>query len=198
MWDPHEPFDCPPYDHARYADLGYDGDVLLYPEYGRPTCMSDGEIRNTRALYGGNIALVDRWVGQFLDLAERLGLFENTLIVWASDHRYTSVEGATFDGWVGSDRTVEPSTVTDDEWAYLAAPAGMPSELYHLAKDPGQVDNVIEDHSGVTQRMRQDWLDFLQEHGAAESLPSVRISVKITTGSGRKLPRIRSAATLVV
>lgn len=269
MWDPHEPFDCPPYDYARYADPDYDGDFMLYPEYGRPTYMSEGELHNARALYAGNVTLVDRWVGQFFDLVERLGLMENTMIVWASDHghlfgehdlqgkpgaelgklyettthipllihrpdglgagqhisgvvqppdilpsilefleidtpdgvqgesiwplvrgeteslrdyafssrypptagdaSYTPVEGATFDGWAGSDRSVEPSTVTSTEWAYLAAPAGRPSELYHLAQDPKQEHNVIDDHPEVAEQMRAAWLDFLKNHGAPES-----------------------------
>ena len=82
---------------------------------------------------------------------------------------YAAVEGATFDGWAGSDRTVEPSTVTSDGWAYLAAPAGMPSELYNLHEDPAQTNNVIDQHPDLAQQMRQRWLDFLAEHGAPES-----------------------------
>jgi arylsulfatase A-like enzyme len=86
MWDPHEPFDCPWYDHALYADPDYDGGQMLYPQYGRPTYMTDEEHANARALYSGNATLVDRWVGHFLNMAERLGLFSNTLIIWTTDH----------------------------------------------------------------------------------------------------------------
>ena len=86
MWDPHEPFDCPWYDHARYADPGYEGDQITYPQYGRPTYMTEAEHRNVRALYAGQVTLVDRWVGHFLDMAERLGLFKDTLIIWTTDH----------------------------------------------------------------------------------------------------------------
>ena len=66
----------------------------------------------------------------------------------------------------------------------------------------------IKEWSKADYRFSLDWLlrsvntaltgearfQFLHEKTAAE----MRISVKITTGSGRKLPRIRSAATLVV
>ena len=51
-------------------------------EYGRPTYMTEAEAAHLRALYAGNVTLTDRWVGAFLDLAERLGLFKNTLIIW--------------------------------------------------------------------------------------------------------------------
>lgn len=86
MWDPHEPFDSPWYDYQRYADPAFDGDQLTYPQYGRATYMTPEEHQNVRDLYAGCVTLVDRWVGRFLDMAERLGLFEDTLILWTTDH----------------------------------------------------------------------------------------------------------------
>lgn len=268
MWDPHEPFDCPWYDYARYADPAYKGDQMMYPEYGRPTYMSPEEQKNARALYAGKCTMVDRWAGHFFDTAEKLGLFKNTLIIWTTDHghlfgehdlqgkpgselgtlyetttripllvhhpegigagkhvsgivqppdlapsileslgipvpsyvqgksfwplvsggksaheyafssrfpptagdaSYHPVEGAAFDGWKGSDLIVEPSTVTDDRWAYIGAPAGRPSELYDLKADPDQKRNVIGQHPDVAERMRKAWLEFLRAHGASES-----------------------------
>jgi arylsulfatase A-like enzyme len=269
MWDPHEPFECPWYDYQLYDDSGYSGDQMIYPEYGRPTYMNEAERRNARALYAGKCTMVDRWVGYFMDTAEKLGLFKNTLIIWTTDHghlfgehdlqgkpgaelgtlyepttripllmhhpgglgagkhingivqppdvlpsilefmgiqvpayiqgrsfwplvtgaearirdyafssrfpptagdaSYTPVEGAVFDGWVGSGRIVEPSTVTDDEWAYLCAVEGMPSELYNIKKDPGQNQNIMDKHPQVARRMRKAWLEFLKEHGGTEA-----------------------------
>ncbi|MDP3061817.1 MAG: sulfatase-like hydrolase/transferase, partial [Chloroflexota bacterium] len=67
MWDPHEPFDCPWYDYQRYAEPGYKGDQMMYPEYGRPTYMSPEEQKNARALYAGKCTMVDRWVGHFME-----------------------------------------------------------------------------------------------------------------------------------
>jgi hypothetical protein len=87
----------------------------------------------------------------------------------AGDPTYTPVEGSVFDGWVGSGRIVEPSTVTDDRWAYICAVAGMPSELYDIQEDPDQLHDVINDHEGVADRMRSIWLDFLENHGAGEA-----------------------------
>lgn len=289
MWDPHEPFDCPPYDYTRYADPTYEGDQMLYPQYGRPTYMTAGELRNARALYAGNVTLVDRWMGEFLRLAERLGLFENTLIIWLSDHghlfgehdlqgkpgaelgtlyeitarvpllvyhpagigagervqglvqpvdvlpsilefmeipipgdvqghsfwplvtgekerlrshafssrfppgagdaSYVPVQGAVFDGWVGSDRIVEPSTVTNDEWALLCAPESGASQLYHLPADPAQEQNVISQHPAVAQQMRKAWLEFLEAHGAPQTRlrPFVEGNLAVSTPAGGQL-----------
>ena len=289
MWDPHEPFDCPWYDYDLYANPDYAGDRMLYPEYGRGSYMTDDERKHLRALYAGNVTLVDRWVGAFLDLAERLGLFRNTLIIWASDHGHlfgdhdlqgkpgaelgrlyevtvripllvyhpeglgagkrmhgfvqppdllpsilefmeisapshlqgrsfwplvsggggqdrdyafssrfppaagTPVGGATFDGWVGSDRNVEPSTVTGDGWAYLAAPQGLSSELYDLKGDPEQAHNVIEAHPGVAERMRKAWVAFLEDHGATEARirPFLDGNVDVQTPAGGTLYAFR-------
>jgi arylsulfatase A-like enzyme len=263
MWDPHEPFDCPWYDYDLYADPGYEGGHNCYPQYGRITYMTEEEHRDVKALYAGQVTLVDRWVGRFFELAERLGLFKNTLMIWTTDHghlfgehglqgkpgaelgrlyeettripllvthpgglgagqriggivqpidlmpsilefmglpvpegidgasfwplvrgestalrehafsnRYPAVVGAggaAFDGWVGSNRIVEPATVTSDEWAYICAPVGLPSELYNLEQDPAQEQNVIARHPEVASRLRQAWIDCLQAHGASEA-----------------------------
>jgi arylsulfatase A-like enzyme len=231
--------------------------------------MTPGELANARALYAGQVTLVDRWVGQLLELAERLGLMKNTVIIWTTDHghlfgehdlqgkpgaemgrlyeitthipllvhhpeglgagqrvqgivqptdilpsvlefygmsqpeyvqgrsfwpllgdgttalhdyafsnrfpptasdpTYTPTEGAVFDGWVGSDRIVEPSTVTDGRWAYICAPQGLPSELYDLEADPGQEHNVIDEHQQVAKRMYDAWIAFLKESGASDA-----------------------------
>lgn len=268
MWDPHEPFDCPRYDYQLYAPPDYEGDMMIYPRYGRNTYMTEEEMKHTRALYAGNCTLVDRWVGYFLDMAEKLGLFKNTLIIWTTDHghlfgehdlqgkpgaelgtlyeettripllihhpeglgagkrvkgivqppdilpsllellgipipphiegksfwplvtgeqskihdyafsnrfppsegdaSYTPVEGRVFDGWVGSGRIVEPSTITDGKWAFICAPKGRSSELYNLKQDPQQRKNVIDQHPEVARRMHRAWVEFLQEHGATE------------------------------
>ena len=288
MWDPHEPFDCPWYDYELYGDPGYEGDKFLYPEYGRPTYMTEEERNHLRALYAGNVTLTDRWLGMFFDMAERLGLFRDTMIIWVSDHGHlfgdhdlqgkpgaelgrlyevtaripllvyhpeglgagqrisglvqppdllpsmldflgkpipdqiqgksfwplvvgetwdreyafssrfppaagTPVGGTAFDGWVGSDRNVEPSTVSGDEWAYLASPTGLESELYHLKSDPDQVKNVIGEHPEVAKKMRKAWLTFLEEHEASESRtkPFLEAEVDVHTPAGGMLYAFR-------
>jgi len=107
----------------------------------------------------------------------------------AGDASYTPVEGAIFDGWVGSGRIVEPSTVTDDEWAYLCAVEGMPSELYNIKNDPGQKSNVINEHPDVAKRMRNAWIEFLKEHDApdARTRPYAEPVAEAHTPTGGKL-----------
>src|SRR6185369_9242246 len=46
------------------------------------------ELRHCRALFAGEVTLVDRWTGLLLERAESLGLFENTAILFLSDHGF--------------------------------------------------------------------------------------------------------------
>ncbi|MBC7236188.1 MAG: sulfatase-like hydrolase/transferase [Chloroflexi bacterium] len=87
-WDPHEPFDPPPYDYARYADPNYDGYALIYPQYGRIDYLTPAELNDIRARYAGEVRMVDRNVGYLLDKVHALGLDDKTMIIHITDHGY--------------------------------------------------------------------------------------------------------------
>jgi len=97
-FDPHEPFDPPQQDVDRY-DPGYSGDALLWPRYGAPGThgYSAQEIAHCHALYCGEITLVDRWLGHFLDAVEAHGLLSNTAVILTSDHGFLFGEH----NWIG-------------------------------------------------------------------------------------------------
>lgn len=86
MWDPHEPFDAPDDLLGRYADPAFSGDRIIYPRYGRADYMTGSERDFVRASYAALAALVDRWTGRLLDKLAEVGLAENTLVVFLSDH----------------------------------------------------------------------------------------------------------------
>jgi arylsulfatase A-like enzyme len=86
MWDPHEPFDAPSFDLARYADPAFRGDQVIYPQYGRPDYFTPEEHNHVRALYAALVTLADRWLGHLLDKLDVVGLSENTLVVHLTDH----------------------------------------------------------------------------------------------------------------
>jgi len=87
-WDPHEPFDPPPYDYARYADPDYHGYAIIYPQYGRIDYLTKAELNDIRARYAGEVTMVDRNVGHFLDKVHALGLDDTTMVVHITDHGY--------------------------------------------------------------------------------------------------------------
>ncbi|MBX3070971.1 MAG: sulfatase-like hydrolase/transferase [Thermomicrobiales bacterium] len=86
MWDPHEPFDAPDADLARYADPSFSGGQNIYPSYGRAEYMTKAERNHVRALYAALATVTDRWIGHLLDALTSFGLDGNTMVVFLSDH----------------------------------------------------------------------------------------------------------------
>jgi arylsulfatase A-like enzyme len=97
-FDPHEPFD-PPQEYVELYDPGYEGESLVWPRYGTPATheYSAGEINHCHALYCGEITLVDRWLGRFMDKVEERSLLSNTAIIVTSDHGFLFGEH----DWIG-------------------------------------------------------------------------------------------------
>ena len=88
-WDPHEPWDAPPYYTEPYWP-GYDGEVVQ-PIYGRwrdVPGFSDERVGKAHATYCGEVTMVDTWLGYLLTMVENMGLMENTAIVFTSDHGF--------------------------------------------------------------------------------------------------------------
>ncbi len=87
-FDPHEPWD-PPQHYVDLYDPGYEGPDIVWPPYCRPEGVYDeAEMKHIRALYAGEVTMVDRWLGRVLDTIDRLGLRENTAVIVMSDHGY--------------------------------------------------------------------------------------------------------------
>jgi len=86
-FDPHEPWDAPPEYYERYRPAGHDGPAIPLVPYGpyRDFC-SDAELANVVAHYKGLVTLVDEWFGRFLERLRSLNLYDNSLIVFLSDH----------------------------------------------------------------------------------------------------------------
>jgi arylsulfatase A-like enzyme len=87
LFDPHEPWDAPEHYVERY-NRGYAGERVIYPAYGPCAYLKPEELTHVRAMYAAEASLVDRWIGEILDEAESLGLYENTFVIFTSDHGF--------------------------------------------------------------------------------------------------------------
>jgi arylsulfatase A-like enzyme len=87
-WDPHEPWDAPDYYTKKYRE-GYDGEQI-YPSYGKwdEAGLSREDVDLAHATYCGEVTMVDFWVGRLLAKLEVLGLGEDTIVVFTSDHGF--------------------------------------------------------------------------------------------------------------
>ena len=86
-FDPHEPWD-PPKKYVDMYDPGYDGEEVIYPLYAPCAFLSDPEMVHVKALYAGEVTMVDTWVGKLLAKIEELGLLEDTLVIFTTDHGF--------------------------------------------------------------------------------------------------------------
>jgi len=86
-FDPHEPWD-PPQHYVDTYDPGYTGRVIEAPPAGlrRKMGITDHELTHIRACYAGEVTMVDAWLGHLLDKLERLGILDECLILFTSDH----------------------------------------------------------------------------------------------------------------
>ncbi|WP_291999171.1 sulfatase [Caldivirga sp.] len=87
LFDPHEPWDPPRWLIDR-LDPGYSGEEVIYPAYGPSDYLTIDEVEHVRALYAAEALLVDKWVSRLLEKVDELGLLDNTVIVFTSDHGF--------------------------------------------------------------------------------------------------------------
>lgn len=101
-FDVHEPWD-PPRWYVDLYDPGYDGDEVVYPRYDTAGYLTDAELRHVKALYAGEITMMDKWVGKVLEKVKDLGLWEKTCIIFMADHGWYFGEH----GYVGKHTVID-------------------------------------------------------------------------------------------
>ena len=83
-FDPHEPWDPP----KRFLDEympNATGPTWWEPPYSNIEVPQSG-VERLRANYAGESMCVDYWIGEILATVEELGLFDNSVVVFFSDH----------------------------------------------------------------------------------------------------------------
>jgi len=107
-FDPHEPWDAPRY-YVELFDPGYKGDELFEPAYARAGFATPREMKHMRMLYAAKVALVDKWLGFFLDGVRRMGLWDDTAVILTSDHGFYHGEHGLVGKMLLSKRTSRPT-----------------------------------------------------------------------------------------
>lgn len=95
-YDPHEPWD-PPEEYAGLYGDGYEGPETLTSPNSEAGWLEEKQIERMHALYSGEITMVDRWLGRFLDKMSEMELMDSTLLMLISDHGFAFGEH----GYVG-------------------------------------------------------------------------------------------------
>ncbi len=84
-FDPHEPWDPPVY-YRKLYDPDDDTIDFLASSYGSADWLSPRILKRLRANYAGEVTLVDRWLGYFLERMRDLNLMDDTFFAVISDH----------------------------------------------------------------------------------------------------------------
>lgn len=91
MWvdcfDPHEPWDPPEPYNRMYTDPNYKGKDIIHPIPGKTDgYLTDEELNHIAKLYAGKVTLCDTWVGHLLDKVKEMGMYDDTMIIFTTDH----------------------------------------------------------------------------------------------------------------
>jgi arylsulfatase A-like enzyme len=188
-FDPHEPWDPPRADVERY-DPGYTGEELFYPRYTSADRYTEPELQHMRALYAGEVTLVDRWVGHLLEQIDRLGLWDETAVIFFSDHGFLLGEhglvgksgrhSAALRGWPLYRELVEIPMMA-------ALPGAAPGRVNAFAH-PGDLMPTILELAGVPRPERVQATSLLPL--LRNEVASVR-SVAVSSWSMRHVSRYR-------
>jgi len=137
-FDPHEPWDAPAWYVDRY-DPGYRGEVIDYPHYDYVEgYLTPEELRHCRALYAGEVTLVDRWVGRLFEHIEDMGLLKTTMVIFTTDHGFLHGEHGIIGKALLSPRTPWSWIPLFDEISHI------PFILWLPGGQAGRTDAVIQ------------------------------------------------------
>ena len=180
-WDPHEPWDAPSYYTELYLP-GYDGELVL-PVYGNwhdVPGYREEQLRKGHAAYCGEITMVDTWAGFLLRLVENMGLADNTVVIFTTDHGFYFGEHGGLFGKMSSDKypdgTLRPYDEPGSKWSYsplyeeivhlplLIRVPGVPAGVYRGMSSAVDVMPTVLDLLGV------EIPDFVQGRSLAPAL----------------------------
>jgi arylsulfatase A-like enzyme len=86
-FDPHEPWDPPEKYLDLYKEKDYSGNKIIQPIYSDNTkCLTDSELKFLRASYAGEVSMCDHWFGRFINILKELEIYDESLIIFLSDH----------------------------------------------------------------------------------------------------------------
>nr|WP_256455272.1 sulfatase [Cohnella sp. GbtcB17] len=85
-FDPHEPFDCPDAYLDLYGD-DYAGPPYDWPRYGTVDVPLEA-LAHLRLRYAATLTMIDAWLGKLLCTMERLGIDDDTLVIFTTDHGF--------------------------------------------------------------------------------------------------------------
>ena len=100
----------------------YDGEEVraAYGYWRDVPGLTGDRVRTAHAAYCGEVTLVDTWLGYLLGMVERMGLMDNTAVIFTSDHGFYYGEH----GFFGKMNLAKLADATEKVYIQPAAPLG--------------------------------------------------------------------------
>lgn len=86
-FDPHEPFDFPDDTPGAQEDT-YSDKLFYWPLYGPANAVPSDAVEHARRRYAQVVAMSDRWLGRVLDVMDRHDMWEDTTVIFTTDHGF--------------------------------------------------------------------------------------------------------------
>jgi arylsulfatase A-like enzyme len=156
-FDVHEPFHVPEPYRSQFGTAADDDRFTLWPPYQDPDALAGfmaettpEELAFVRARYLAKVAMVDRWLGDLFDVLDDRALWDDTAVVFTTDHGHDlgtrGVFGKQYPHWdshanipllvwhpafPGSGRCIDALTSTVDLYSTIAELADAPVDAPH-------------------------------------------------------------------
>lgn len=165
VFDPHEPFDCP----QEYLDLyddDWEGPLYNWSGYEKVEESSEAT-RHLRRQYAATLTMMDAWFGKLLDELERQNAFEDTLIIFTTDHGHLLGER----GLTGKN-----NWHTWNELAHIPLIVHLPGDAHAGERRTQLTQNIdiaptVMDYFGVTwdhEIHGESWRPMLEDNAPAK------------------------------
>jgi arylsulfatase A-like enzyme len=174
-FDPHEPWLVPPHYLKMY--LKEKGREQVVSAYGDVSGLDGALLARTRANYSGEVTMCDRWFGYFVESMRVLGLLDNTIVIFTSDHGH-SIGDRNYMGKRGYPSTSEVVDLPLMIRFPKAEHAGVTSDIFVQHHD---ITAVILEVANVTPSTETDGVSFLEDVLAGK--PGQRDHVTVGWGS---------------
>jgi len=174
-FDPHEPWLVPP--HYRRMYLQEEGHEQVVSAYGDVSDLDEALLIRTQANYSAEVTMCDRWFGYFMESMRVLGLLEDTMVIFTSDHGH-SIGDRNYLGKRGYPSGPEVFDVPLMVRFPGAEHAGRRSDMFVMHHD---ITAAVLEAAGVEPPKPIDGVPFLQD--AIEGRASPRDHATVGWGS---------------
>jgi arylsulfatase A-like enzyme len=174
-FDPHEPWLPPRHYQRMYSKEN--GSQQIVSAYDDVSDLEEALMGRTQANYSGEVTMCDRWFGYFVESARVLGLLDNTMLIFTSDHGH-SIGDQNYMGKRGYPSSPEVYDVHLMIRFPKAEHAGRRSDMFVQHHD---ITAAILEAAGVEPPEPIDGISFLED--AVSGRPGLRDHVTVGWGS---------------